>query len=233
MLNEMTEFFRTRGRVTLFLAAANIIVFIVMSILGSTENASFMLAHGACYTPYILEGEYYRLFTGMFLHFGPIHLLYNMICLLAMGDMLEKEAGWLRYLLIYMLGGLAGNLLSVGTDLYFHRSMAVSAGASGAIFAVIGALLWLVLRINAIFRSGRSGRRSGPGGAFRSGRASGFPGYGRSSRNSSLNSISPERMVLFVALMVLQGFTESGTDNAAHAGGLIAGFVMSMILCSH
>ena len=93
MLEEMIEFLRSRGKATLALLAANMIVFLVLSVMGSTQSTSFMLQHGACYTPLILEGEYYRLFTGMFLHFGLIHLVYNMICLVALGDLLEKEAG--------------------------------------------------------------------------------------------------------------------------------------------
>lgn len=86
-----------------------------------------------------------RLFTCMFLHFGIEHLFYNMLLLIFVGDTLEKTAGKVRYLLIYLIGGLAGNILSVwaGMD---RAEYAVSAGASGAIFAVIGALIWIVLR---------------------------------------------------------------------------------------
>ena len=196
MLEEMTDFLRTRGRAVLGLAAANILVFIWLSLKGSTLNTSFMLEHGACYTPLILEGEYYRLFTGMFLHFGLVHLLYNMVCLVALGDLLEKEAGTLRFLAIYLLGGVAGNLLSLALDLQgFRGGYAVSAGASGAVFAVIGGVLWIVIR-----RKGQFGR------------------------------ISLQRMMLTVVLMVLQGFTESGTDNAAHVGGLVAGLVLAAVL---
>ena len=196
MLEEMTDFLRTRGKAVLGLVAANILVFIWLSLKGSTLNTSFMLEHGACYTPLILEGEYYRLFTGMFLHFGLIHLLYNMVCLVALGDLLEKEAGTLRFLAIYLLGGVAGNLLSLALDLQgFRGGYAVSAGASGAVFAVIGGVLWIVIR-----RKGQFGR------------------------------ISLQRMMLTVVLMVLQGFTESGTDNAAHVGGLVAGLVLAALL---
>ena len=196
MLEEMIEFLRSRGKATLALLAAHMIVFLVLSVMGSTQSTSFMLQHGACYTPLILEGEYYRLFTGMFLHFGLIHLVYNMICLVALGDLLEKEAGSWRYLAVYLLGGLAGNLVSLALDLYGVRgAYAVSAGASGAVFAVIGGVLWIVIR-----RKGQFGR------------------------------ISLQRMMLTVVLMVLQGFTQGGTDNAAHVGGLAAGFVLAALL---
>ncbi|MEE0693000.1 MAG: rhomboid family intramembrane serine protease [Lachnospiraceae bacterium] len=145
-MQELLSFIRTRQPVNLFLVAINILVFIVLSIIGDTQDAWFMAAHGACYTPFVLEyGEYYRLFTCMFLHFGIEHLFYNMLLLIFVGDTLEKTAGKVRYLLIYLIGGLAGNILSVwaGMD---RAEYAVSAGASGAIFAVIGALIWIVLR---------------------------------------------------------------------------------------
>lgn len=150
---EFSRAVRSRGKVTLALAVINAAVFIVLSILGDTENAVFMAEHGACFAPYVLEnGEYWRLFTSMFLHFGAMHLLYNMLCLLTLGDLLEKVIGPGRYITIYILGGLGGNVLSVGLAAA-NGSGAVSAGASGAIFAAIGALLVVVIR-----RHGRLGQ---------------------------------------------------------------------------
>ena len=196
MQQEAIDFIRTRGKGTLALTAANLLVFLLVSFRGSTEDVSFMLRCGACYTPLILEGQYYRLITAMFLHFGLTHLLYNMISLVALGDLLEKEIGTVKFLIVYFLGGIAGNLASLGTDLFRGKGgFAVSAGASGAVFAVIGALL-----IGVLFRKGRSG------------------------------SIPAKRMGLMTALMVLQGFTEKGTDNAAHVGGLIGGMLIMLIL---
>ena len=196
MLEEMTDFLRTRGKAVLGLAAANILVFIWLSLKGSTLNTSFMLEHGACYTPLILEGEYYRLFTGMFLHFGLVHLLYNMVCLVALGDLLEKEAGTLRFLAIYLLGGVAGNVLSLALDLQgFRGGYAVSAGASGAVFAVIGALLYLAVR-----------------------------------RGSRIDRNFTKRLAVVTVLMIAQGFVEAGTDNAAHIGGVAAGFILCAVL---
>ena len=151
MDRELTTFFRTRKKANLAMVIINVAVFLVLSAFGSTESSAFMAEHGACYTPLIVSGEYWRLMTGMFLHFGLVHLLYNMVCLLALGNILETYMGSVRYLLIYMTGGIAGNLLSMAIEL---RSgiFAVSAGASGAIFAVIGAVLALVIR-----RGGRLG----------------------------------------------------------------------------
>ena len=92
----------------------------------------------------------------MFLHFGLEHMFYNMLMLLFLGDTLEKTAGKLRYLLIYLVGGLGGNIASVIYE-WKREEYWVSAGASGAIFAVIGALACVV-----ILNKGRLQDYSGP-----------------------------------------------------------------------
>ena len=131
---------------TILIAAINVIVFFVLSFQGMTEDGAFMLKHGAMYVPLMIaQGEYYRLFTCMFLHFGVQHLLYNMLLLIFVGDMLEKTVGKMRYLMIYLGGGILGNLLSMGVAMK-TGSYAVSVGASGAIFAVVGALVFLAVK---------------------------------------------------------------------------------------
>ena len=131
---------------TILLAAVNVIVFLVLSFLGMTEDGEFMLKHGAMYVPYLIQrGEYYRLFSSMFLHFGIEHLFNNMLLLLFLGDTLEEIVGKWKYLVIYIGGGMAGNLLSVVMDCR-SGSAAVSAGASGAVFAVIGGILIILVK---------------------------------------------------------------------------------------
>lgn len=145
-MNELKDFLKSRGKVTLSLVAVNILVFFVLDFIGNTENGIFMLEYGAAYPPLITENkEYYRLLTSMFLHFGIEHLFGNMLTLIFLGDMLEKMIGKMRFTLIYFLGGLAGNGLSVAREMIIG-DFAVSAGASGAIFAVMGALVFLVVR---------------------------------------------------------------------------------------
>lgn len=106
----------------------------------------FLLEHGAMYAPYVLEGkEYYRLVTSMFLHFGMQHLLNNMVMLGALGWNLEAVTGKICFILIYMFSGIGGNLLS----LFLNRNSGVyvvSAGASGAVFGLMGALLFAAIR---------------------------------------------------------------------------------------
>ena len=129
----------------LLIVGVNILIFVLTEIIDDTENVTFMLKCGAAYTPWILEGQWYRLFTSMFLHFGVYHLLNNMVLLLFLGDMLEELAGKWRYLLIYLGGGLAGNIISLLMDCR-SGEMAVSAGASGAVFAVIGGIFVRLLK---------------------------------------------------------------------------------------
>lgn len=148
---------KTSG-MTVLLAGANVIVFLILSMQGMTEDAEFMLHHGAMYVPYVAEGgEYYRLFTCMFLHFGFDHLMNNMIVLLIVGWNLELTVGKIRYLVIYIASGLCGNIISAVWGIRIGE-YAVSAGASGAVFGLIGALLYVALR-NRGQSGGISGRR--------------------------------------------------------------------------
>lgn len=145
-MDEIKEFLKSRSKVNLFIVMFNIVIFFVLEWMGNTEDVEFMMQHGASYTPYIIqEGKYYLLITSMFLHFGFDHLFHNMLVLIFMGDVLEKKLGKVRYFLIYVMGGIAGNVLSVYMDIQ-NAEYPVSAGASGAIFAVIGAILWLVIK---------------------------------------------------------------------------------------
>lgn len=143
---------------TVALIVINIAVFFILTLFGDTEDAVFMLQHGAMYEPYVIEGhEYYRMFTCLFLHFGITHLLNNMVLLGALGWNLELETGKIRFMIIYFVSGIIGNIVSLFYDLTLEQP-AVSAGASGAIFGLMGALLYVV-----IANRGRLGRLSGRG----------------------------------------------------------------------
>lgn len=136
----------------------NVLVFFLLSLGGDTESGYFMLQYGAMYEPLVTEGhEYYRLITSLFLHFGIQHLLNNMVMLGALGYQLENEIGRIKFLLIYFISGIGGNLCSLYWNVS-HGEQVISAGASGAIFGLMGALLYIV----AVNR-GRLGRLSGRG----------------------------------------------------------------------
>lgn len=145
---------------TILIAAVNILAFLYMENHGSTLNAGFMADHGGLYAPNVWnKHQWYLLLTSSFLHFGFTHLSNNMLVFAIVGTYLEKTAGKLRFLVIYLLSGLGGSILSLTQSTVMH-SNTVTAGASGAIFGVIGALLILVI-LNRGFASGLTGLRIG------------------------------------------------------------------------
>ncbi len=130
---------------TMLLVIINVLVFLLLSFGGMTENGYYMLQHGAMYTPYFMvDREYYRIFTCMFLHFGFQHLMNNMITLIIVGRYVEPVVGRIRFLIIYFISGIGGSVLSMVMELV-TGDYAISAGASGAIFGLTGALLSLTI----------------------------------------------------------------------------------------
>ena len=115
-----------------------VLVFILMYVLGngSTDNYTLLL-FGANLDALTKNGDYYRLLTSMFLHIGIMHLLCNMYSLYIIGKEVENVFGKWKYLVIYILSGIAGSILSLAFN---HNT--ICAGASGAIFGLLGALLY-------------------------------------------------------------------------------------------
>lgn len=135
------SFLRKIPVITGLLIACNIGIWVIMELAGDTRDALFMLEHGAAYLPNIIEqGEYWRLFSCMFLHFGADHLMNNMLMLGVTGYRLEKVLGSVRFGILYFGSGLCGSFLSMYKELGAAEH-AVSAGASGAVFGVVGGLL--------------------------------------------------------------------------------------------
>ena len=132
----------------------------------------------------------------MFLHFGIEHLINNMLVLFVLGSRLERVIGKLRFIVIYLAGGMTGSVLSLVWDLR-QGEYAVSAGASGAVFAVMGAMIYVVIR--------NKGR---------------------------LEDLSVRQILVMAVFSLYFGFASSGVDNAAHTGGLAAGFLLA-VFCYH
>lgn len=130
--------------VTVGFFAVNVLVYVILEILGNTENSEFMVRMGAVWPPYVKQGEYWRLFTATFMHFGFEHILNNMLVLICAGPILEKAMGHIKYLCLYLIAGVGGSTLSY-VQMTARGKYDVSAGASGAIFGIIGALLWIVM----------------------------------------------------------------------------------------
>ena len=124
----------------IILVAVNVIVFLICTFTGK-----LLYNRGALSVEEVLvNGEFYRLFTSMFLHWNVEHLFSNMIVLYYVGAIVERELGTLPYTVLYLLSGLMGNLFSIGYELFVNL-YGSSAGASGAVFGVEGALLFLVM----------------------------------------------------------------------------------------
>ncbi len=121
------------------MVAINVAIFIAMVAFGISwfdPETEQVLHWGADYGPKTLDGQYWRLLTSMFLHFGIIHILANMWCLWSLGRLAERLLGSLATVGLYLLTGIGAALLSLSWD-----PMRVSAGASGAIFGIAGALV--------------------------------------------------------------------------------------------
>ena len=121
--------------VTWVLLAANVVIWLAATFAGGTEDPEVLLDFGAMFGPLIADGQYWRLFTAMFLHVGIAHLFFNGFGLFIFGPLLENAYGRSRVLLIYVLAGLSGSVAS-----FLLNSISIGAGASGAIFGIMGAL---------------------------------------------------------------------------------------------
>jgi rhomboid protease GluP len=123
-----------RPVVTYILLGLIVVVFGAETLAGGSTQTDVLIKLGAKYSPLIASGQYWRLFTAMFLHIGWLHLLFNAYALVVIGTDFERIVGWQRFLAVYLLSGLFGDLAS------YAFSPHLAAGASGAIFGVIGAL---------------------------------------------------------------------------------------------
>ena len=176
--------------ITPILIAICILVFIAMYIWGNgSEDAVTLLLFGANFRGLVQAGEVWSLVTSMFLHIGLIHLVVNMYSLLIIGKQLESFLGKWKFLIVYLGSGILGSLLSV----VVHSS--ISAGASGAIFGLLGSLLYF--------------------------------GY---HYRLYLGTVLKTQVIPIIIINLLIGFMVPGIDNFAHIGGLVGGYLLTMIL---
>jgi membrane associated rhomboid family serine protease/Tfp pilus assembly protein PilF len=141
---EKMELFReamnkTRPYVTWSLLALNIFIWFVMEASGGTENVNVLTVFGVNERIAIWNGEYWRLLSSMFIHIGLLHLAGNCLFLYLCGPLLELSYGHEKFLIIYILSGFLGNILSLLGMKYSVTG--ISAGASGALFGILGALI--------------------------------------------------------------------------------------------
>ncbi|MFT9097038.1 rhomboid family intramembrane serine protease [Lactobacillus sp. UCMA15818] len=124
--------------VTYTLLGINVIVFVLMTLAGGSESIGVLVEFGAKVNSLIIAGQWWRLITPMFLHIGFEHLVLNMITLYFVGIQLEGILGRVRFLAVYLVSGVAGNLAS-----FAFNPNALSAGASTALFGLFGIYLMM------------------------------------------------------------------------------------------
>lgn len=125
--------------------ALQILVFLLLELNGGSENSSTLVEFGAKFNPLILEGEWWRFISPIFIHIGFLHLFMNTLGLYFLGTAVEKIYGSFRFFWIYLFAGVIGSIAS------FAFSPNLSAGASGAIYGCFGALLYMGLIYPKLF----------------------------------------------------------------------------------
>lgn len=140
------EFLKITPKITYGLIGVNIIIFVVNLILVEFYDLPILIYMGAKINELIFQGEYHRLLTSMFLHADIMHILLNMFSLYNVGPVTERLFGHKRFLYLYLIAGVGGSISS----LMFSRSPGV--GASGAIFGIVGMLLYFAQKRPQVFK---------------------------------------------------------------------------------
>ena len=131
------------GPITRVLIGINVAVYVATLATGGGVNGDrgWIFEHGVLFGPLVAAGDWWRLITAAFMHYGPFHLLINMYGLYFAGTLLERAIGHWRFLLLYLASGLAGSAGALVND-----PRAPTLGASGALFGILGALFVLERR---------------------------------------------------------------------------------------
>lgn len=142
IVRNRTGFFRNYIlTMTTLMVIINFVVYFDLESIGNTLSPMFMLDYGAVYWKNVFDdGQWWRLFTSMFMHFGFDHLLGNMVVLFLLGNALEQAVGKVRFLIMYIGSGLMRGIVSCIYQ-WSVDGYVVSAGASGAIYGVMGAMI--------------------------------------------------------------------------------------------
>lgn len=148
-----------QARLTFILIGLNVLIYLIVALQGTNflqPGARELVKFGANFAPLTIGHlEVWRLLTSMFLHGSLMHLAINMYSLYSVGSMVEILCGRKKYLVIYLVCGLAGSLASVGANMLRSRP-GISIGASGAVFGIYGFFLLLMwLRKDLVHPSAR------------------------------------------------------------------------------
>lgn len=182
--------------VTIVLIVLNVVYYFIVASGGSTNDLAYMISRGADCAPFVFEKhEYWRILTSMFMHFSFQHLAGNMIYLGLVGFSYENVVGHMKFLLVYMLSGIGGGVVSCAYYELTHQAV-VSAGASGAVYGLVAMVIYLMYTARK-----RTGMRP-----------------------------LMYRMAIVLLFLVYSNFGAGrGIDIAAHLGGLVFGFIVSIL----
>jgi membrane associated rhomboid family serine protease len=128
----------TKPVITYGLIAVNVVMFALQTLAAGVERKL------ALWPPAVADGDYYRLVTSAFRHYGVVHLLFNMWALYVIGPSLERQLGRLRFSVLYALSAVGGSVLVY----LFSPLTSATAGASGAVFGLFGATFVVAKRLN-------------------------------------------------------------------------------------
>jgi len=140
------EYKSSKTTITYILILINLVVWITMTIAGGSTDSDVLIKFGAMETnKIIINHQYFRLFTSMFIHIGFSHLMYNMLSLYIFGSRIERFLGIKNFIDIYIISGIMGSLSSLMASAVMGKVI-IAAGASSAIFGIEGAAFALALK---------------------------------------------------------------------------------------
>lgn len=198
---------RSRGRgvrlaapVTKALIAVNVLAFGVQFLYGATDNARGFVALGALYSPLLEQGEWWRLLTAQFLHWGVMHLFFNMMGLWFLGPLVENLIGSMRYVVAYVASGMGGMAISLGlAHVFYQDDPVLMLGASASVLGMVGVQGAFALK--ALRRSG-----------------------------SLVAKAQLAAMTQIVVLQATFDFLVPEVSSTAHLGGAAVGFLLGMVM---
>ena len=138
---------------TIAIGAVNVLVFLFMLVTDRVNGAGVYELGGVWYEA-VAAGEWWRLLTACFLHFGVTHIGSNMLSLLAVGSVTERRGRRALWLIVYFVGGVGANVISMFVS-HSNGEAALGAGASGCIFALVGLYISELLFDRGGFTAGK------------------------------------------------------------------------------
>ena len=142
---------------TVWIAVINIVIFLAMLFSGMNIYDKIVENYANNYVRVLEHGEWYRVFTSMFLHSDADHLLGNMLCLCVVGIQVEKVLGRGKFLFTYFISGIIAGLSSLGYNMYLKENV-LSLGASGAIYGLCGIFIVILIANKDVFGKGNAVR---------------------------------------------------------------------------